>query len=60
MFQMAPYLYLARAAGEEHQFYDIFFKVWFERWPRAKISSVEELLKKVRTSNTLTEAMLTY
>jgi hypothetical protein len=59
---MAPYLHLARAVGEEHQFYDIFFKVWFERWPKFEIptndsdseegsileSPVEELMKNFK------------
>jgi hypothetical protein len=74
MFNMAPYLRLAKEAGEENHFYEIFFKVWFERWPEThtndseggSISSVEgfmDIVKKVRsTSNTLNVAMviLTY
>jgi hypothetical protein len=33
MFEKAPYLFLAKSVGEEAQFYEAFFKVWFERWP---------------------------
>ena len=33
MFQMSGYLHLAKGVNEEAQFYDCFFKMWFERWP---------------------------
>ena len=33
MFEKAPYLFMAKSIGEEAQFYEAFFKVWFERWP---------------------------
>ena len=33
MFEKAPYLFMAKSIGEEAQFYEVFFKVWFERWP---------------------------
>lgn len=65
---MAPYLSLAKKASEEDEFYKLFFKIWFERWPETPTddsegsnSSVEgfkQNIKKVRTSNTLTVAIL--
>jgi hypothetical protein len=67
---MAPYLHLAKAVGEEEDFFSTFFKVWFERWPETPtdnsdggISSVEdmkEIVKKVCiTCNVLTVVILT-
>ena len=58
MFKMAPYLCMAKVAGEEKSFYEIFFKVWFERWPEMPTNnsdSVEDLMKIVKKihSNTL-------
>jgi hypothetical protein len=69
MFKMACYLHLAKAANEEDEFYETFFKIWFKRWPetpkddsKESISSVEEIKKndkKVRTNNVLIVAILT-
>lgn len=62
---MAPYLRLAKVAGEEDQFYEIFFKVWFERWPEAPrndsedVEDLKKIVKKV-CNKTLTMAVLIY
>jgi hypothetical protein len=53
MFEMAPYLYLAKAVGEETEFYECFFKVWFKRWPETPqneddISCVERYMNTVK------------
>ena len=65
MFEMGPYLRLAKAKNEEDLFYERLFKVWFERWPETPTndSSVEDLMKivkKVCSNNTLDVAVLTY
>jgi hypothetical protein len=61
---MAPYLRLAKTAGDEDEFYDNFFKSWFKRWPETPTNdsgSVEifkKRIEKVRTDNTLAAAIL--
>ena len=56
MFTMAPYLRLAKTAGNENEFYDMFFKSWFKRWPETSIhsESIEKEIKKVCTLSILT------
>jgi hypothetical protein len=61
---MAPFLRLAKAAGDEDEFYKTFFKFWFKRWPETptndsgSVEIFERNIKKVRTDNAPTVAIL--
>lgn len=49
MFEKAHHLFLAKKAGDEDDFYNTFFKEWFERWPITGENKVAvmEMVKKV-------------
>ena len=49
MFEKAHHLFLAKKAGDQDNFYNTFFKEWFERWPITgeHAVAVMEMVKKV-------------
>lgn len=58
---MAPYLRLAKTAGDEDEFFETFFKLWFKRWPETPPNDSDSVVKGIKSvcaNSTLTMAIL--